>query len=326
MRPKKISYVIPVMNEEDNLARLAQELTAVMEELSQESEVLLIDDGSRDRSRELIREICEKDERFKAVFFKRNFGQTSAMRAGFYYASGDVIIPMDGDLQNDPADTPKFLEKIEEGFDVVSGWRKNRQDRALKRKLPSMIANKIISWMGKVPLHDYGCSMKAYRADYVKDIQLYGEMHRFLPIYARWQGAKITEIIVNHRAREAGVSKYGLNRTFKVLLDMMVVRFLEKYFQKPIYLFGSFGFASFGASALVFFAMLFFKFFGGKSFIETPLPIVAVSFFLLGFVGIGMGLLAEIMVRTYFESQNRLPFDVLEEVNLEKPALESTSR
>jgi glycosyltransferase involved in cell wall biosynthesis len=306
----KISITVPVYNEKENLPPLYDELKEMTEKHGLDAEFIFVDDGSKDGSLALLKDFANRDPRVKVISFRRNFGQTAAMSAGFRFATGDVIIPMDGDRQNDPNDVPRLLAKLDEGFDVVSGWRKDRKDKAVSRRLPSIIANRLISRWSKVHLHDYGCSLKAYRADVVKGVRLYGEMHRFIPIYATWEGAKVTELAVNHRARTAGQSKYGINRTFKVVADLMVVKFLEKYFNKPIYVFGGFGLYSIAMAAVCFVLMIYFKFWGGKTFIQTPLPVLSVTFAMIGILSFMMGLLAEMVTRTYYESQNRDPYQV----------------
>ena len=238
-----LSIVIPVYNEEANVFPLHERVSAALQGIGIDYEVILVNDGSNDATESNLSVIATKDPRFKVVNFRRNFGQTAAMMAGIDFASGDIIVGLDGDLQNDPADIPKLLDKLAEGYDVVSGWRLNRKDAALNRKLPSRIANWLISRMSGVPLHDYGCTLKAYRKEVVKGVRLYGEMHRFIPIYASWQGGKVTEIPVNHFPRIHGRSKYGLERVIKVILDLLVVKFLASYATKPIYVFGGFGLA-----------------------------------------------------------------------------------
>src|SRR3954468_1272775 len=222
----ELSLFLPVLDEEENLRPMHAKIRAALEALGKTAEVIYVDDGSTDKSLQILKEIAAEDSRVRVISLRRNYGQTAAMSAGIDAAKGDILIPMDADLQNDPKDIARLLEKLNEGYDVVSGWRKNRQDKMISRKLPSQIANKIISWIGGVPLHDYGCSLKAYRRDVLQDVRLYGEMHRFIPIYASWAGARVTELVVNHRARRAGTSKYGFNRTVKVVLDLMVVKFL----------------------------------------------------------------------------------------------------
>src|SRR5436305_2731008 len=313
-RPQ-ISVVIPLFNEEENVRALLEELFAERAKLGRSFEVICVDDGSRDRTFQELSRIAAERRELRVIRFRLNFGQTAAMSAGIEAARGDVIVPMDGDLQNDPADIGKLLTKLDTGFDVVSGWRKNRQDRELGRKLPSRIANRLISAISGVRLHDYGCSLKAYRRDVLRDVKLYGEMHRFIPIYASWQGARVTEMVVNHRARHAGKSKYGLSRTLKVVLDLMVVKFLASYATKPIHVFGGFGILSVLCAGLAAAWAVYFKLTGQKDFVETPLPLLAVMFTLVGFLSVLMGLLAELVVRTYYESQNKRPYLVAEELN-----------
>jgi glycosyltransferase involved in cell wall biosynthesis len=305
-----VSVVIPVYNEELNVQRMDESLAVV---LDQSAEFIFVDDGSSDQTFAKLRDIAQSDPRVRLLRFARNFGQTAALSAGIDHARGEIIVPIDGDLQNDPTDIPRLLAKLDEGFDVVSGWRKDRQDN-FRRRLPSVIANRLISWISGVHLHDYGCSLKAYRRDVIKDIRLYGEMHRFVPIYATWQGAQVTEMPVQHHARVAGKSKYGLERTLKVVLDMVVVKFLASYATKPIYVFGGFGLVSLFASFAAFVVMLYFKFTGYADFVETPLPLVVVMLFLVGCLGILLGLVAELSIRTYYESQGKRTYRVREEI------------
>ena len=318
-RPQ-ISVVIPLFNEEENVAALLEELFAELARLERTYEVICVDDGSRDGTfKELSRFAAQRRE-LRVIRFRLNFGQTAAMSAGIEAARGEVIIPMDGDLQNDPADIGQLLARLDAGYDVVSGWRKNRQDKEFGRKLPSRIANRLISAISGVRLHDYGCSLKAYRRDVLRDVKLYGEMHRFIPIYASWQGARVTEMVVNHRARRAGRSKYGFSRTFKVLLDLMVVKFLASFATKPIYVFGGFGLLSFACAIGTFLWALYYKLAGLKDFVETPLPLVTVMLTLVGALSLMMGLLAELVIRTYYESQDKRPYLIAEELNRpEKP-------
>jgi glycosyltransferase involved in cell wall biosynthesis len=312
-----ISIVIPIFNEEGNVLRLHEQLSAVMDQLAPlTSEVIFVDDGSTDRSRALLREITTRDPRCKAVFFLRNYGQTAAMSCGIRLATGDVIIPMDGDLQNDPADIPRLLEKIREGYSCVSGWRKDRKDAFWNRRLPSVMANRIISWMTGVNIHDYGCSLKAYRSDILKDVQLYGEMHRFIPAYAAWIGARVTEIEVNHRERTAGISKYGLSRVFKVMLDLIVVKYLTRYFNRPMHFFGAAGMASLGLGALALGSAVYLKLADIRHFVETPLPVIGTMFVVLGVQFILSGLLAEVLMRTYYEGTGSRPYTVKESLNI----------
>jgi glycosyltransferase involved in cell wall biosynthesis len=298
-----ITVTVPLYNEAENIPILYSRLKDALEALGRSWELVLVDDGSSDGSAELLDRIATDDTRVTVVHFRRNYGQTAAFMAGLDYARGDIIVPMDGDLQNDPDDIARLLAKLDEGFDVVSGWRKNRKDNAIKRNLPSRIANGIISRVSGVHLHDYGCSLKAYRRDMLQDVKLYGEMHRFVPIYAAWNGARVTEMEVTHHPRLHGISKYGLERIIKVVLDLLVVKFLFRYASKPIYVFGGFGLLSIVTGAFAGIWALALKFFAGTSLIQTPLPLLAVFLCVVGVLSILMGLLAEMLNRTYHESQ-----------------------
>jgi len=304
----KISISIPIHDEQENIGILYNDLIAVLETGDNEFEIIFVNDGSADGSEEILNDLAKRDGRVKVIHLLRNYGQTSAMMAGFDHASGDVIIAMDGDNQNDPADIPRLLAKMAQGYDVVSGWRKDRKDARISRILPSKAANWLISSVTGVKLHDYGCSLKAYRKKVLQDVKLYGEMHRFIPIYTAWRGAKVGEIVVHHRARHSGVSHYGLSRISKVFLDLALIRFLDRHMQHPIHLFGEFGLAGFALACLSFMLMLYYKFWGGKSFIQTPLPTLTVLFVLVGIMAILMGILAEIIMRTYYESQQKKPY------------------
>lgn len=313
----RISVVIPVFNEEDNIFPLHAELSLQAAFLSEYVfEFIFVDDGSSDSSLQKLTTLAKNDRRVKVVAFGRNSGQTAAMSCGIDFATGEVIIPMDADLQNDPADIVFFLEKIKEGFSCVSGWRKKRQDALVLRKLPSWVANSIISWMTGVHLHDYGCSMKAYKSDIIQGVVLYGEMHRFIPAYAAWQGAKVTEIVTNHRPRTSGVSKYGLSRIFKVILDLLVVKFLVKYFNRPMHFFGAAGFVSFAFGVFAEIWAIYLKISGVASFVQTPLPIVGTMFIIVSVQLILFGLIAEVLMRTYYESQTRKPYQVKLKINI----------
>lgn len=305
-----LSIVVPFFNEEDNVEPLYDEIVDVLQKIGRTYEIVFINDGSQDNTLKMLQGLAEKDAAVIVIDLLRNYGQTAAMMAGFDHASGEIIIAMDGDGQNDPASIPILLGKIDDGYDVVSGWRKNRQDKALTRKLPSMIANRLISRVTGVRLKDYGCSLKAYRKAAISDIRLYGEMHRFIPIYASWQGTKITEVAVNHRARVHGQTKYGLNRIFKVLLDLMLVNFMGRYMTKPIYVFGGVGLSLLFVSLFTACWAIGLKLFANTSFILTPLPVLTGTFFTTGVLCILMGLMAEIVVRTYFESQNKSIYKV----------------
>jgi len=318
-RGRKLSVVIPVFNEEETLDLLFAKVSAALTDIGDSWEVLFIDDGSSDASYQKLEQLALKNESVKVVRFVRNFGQTAALAAGIKYACGDIIIPMDADLQNDPADIRKLLAKLDEGYDVVSGWRKNRKDAFFTRLVPSWLANKLISIMSGVALHDYGCSLKAYRREVLKGVKLYGEMHRFVPIYSFWAGAKVAEIPVHHYARQYGQSKYGIGRTFNVVLDLLTVNFLSNYVTKPIHVFGSAGIWCFVLSFAGFGWMLVLKYVYGTTFIETPLPILVAMLFVVGIQFILMGLLAEILVRTYHETQDKDIYVVKSAINLDRP-------
>lgn len=312
-----ISIVVPLFNEGRNLPFLLGALDAALTGIERSYEVILVNDGSSDATAERLDEIG--DDRVRVVHFRRNFGQTAALMAGFNTARGAIIIAMDGDMQNDPADIPKLLAKLDEGYDVVSGWRANRQDAKLRRNLPSKIANWLISTLSGVHLHDYGCTLKAYRRSALRDVRLYGEMHRFIPIYAAWNGGRVTEVPVTHHPRLHGKSNYGLERLVKVALDLMVLGFLYRYLQKPMYLFGSVGILSFFISGVAGIASVYFKYFGGKTFIETPLPTLVGIAFITGCMCFLMGLLAELITRTYHESQDKMTYLIARTRNIDTP-------
>lgn len=309
----ELSLFLPVLDEEANLRPMHAKIAAALDALGKSAEVIYVDDGSTDRSLEILKEIAASDDRVRVISLRRNYGQTAAMSAGIDAARGEILIPMDADLQNDPADIRRLLDKLDEGYDVVSGWRKNRQDKMVSRKLPSMVANRVISWIGGVPLHDYGCSLKAYRRDVLQDVKLYGEMHRFIPIYASWAGARVTEIPVDHHARTAGRSKYGISRTIKVIFDLMTIKFMAEYHTKPIYVFGTFGMIAFLLAAIAGVWAIVLKIYG-TSFILTPLPVITVVMLAISVQFFLMGLLAELLVRTYHESQDKAIYAVREKV------------
>ncbi len=308
----EVSIVIPVFDEEESLKQLHGRLSGVLSGLSKEYEIIFIDDGSRDSSFEILKDICSGDKNVRVIRFRRNFGQTAAFAAGFNYAAGDVIITLDADLQNDPADIPKLLEKIDEGWDVVSGWRKDRKDKLLTRILPSMLANKLISRITGVRLHDYGCTIKAYRGYIAKNIELYGQMHRFIPALARWVGAEVTEVVVGHHPRKHGKSKYGLLRTVNVILDLITVKFLMSYSTKPIQIFGLVGFGAGFAGLLMF----LYAFYERQRYLvpmgNRPVFFLSVLLFIVGVQFISMGLLSELQVRTYHESQGKPVYSIKE--------------
>jgi len=314
-----ISVFLPVFNEEPNLRPLHTKLSEALKTLERSAEIVYVDDGSSDGSLKILREIAQLDPRVRVVALRRNYGQTAAMAAGIDAARGKVLIPMDADLQNDPADIARLLDKLDEGYDVVSGWRKNRKDKMVTRKIPSMLANRLISWIGGVPLHDYGCSLKAYRRESLEDVRLYGEMHRFIPIYAAWAGARVTEIPVEHHARTMGKSKYGLSRTIKVVFDLITIKFMASYQTKPIYVFGTFGMFAFGISFFSGLYAVFLKYSHKATFVQTPLPILCIVMFAVGVQFLLMGLLAEMLVRTYHESQAKAIYAVRERLGFKNP-------
>ncbi len=295
--------------------------SAVLGPLPLRYELIFVDDGSIDGTTAQLEDIQARDpEHVRAAFLWRNCGQTAALSAALDLARGEILVPIDGDLQNDPADIPKLLQTLDQGFDVVSGWRRNRQDAFLSRKIPSRIANRLVARISGVSLHDFGCTLKAYRRRVLSGVRLYGEMHRFIPIFAAWQGARVTEQVVNHRPRTAGKTKYGLGRTFNVVLDLILIRFLQRYAQRPIHFFGRIGFWSFAMALFCFIAMLYFKWvfpwpslwwdpsLPNKTFVETPLPSFTVMFFLAGGMSILLGIQSELIMRTYYESQAKTTY------------------
>jgi glycosyltransferase involved in cell wall biosynthesis len=304
--------VIPVFNERDNLALLHDKLTNVMSRYGRSYEIVFIDDGSMDGSSAVLRSLAASDPSIRLLEFVRNFGQTAAMSAGFDHALGEIIIPLDADLQNDPEDIPRVVEVLESGYEVVSCWRKDRQDPWLTRILPSNLANWLISTISGVRLHDYGCTLKGYRRDIVKHIRLYGEMHRFIPIFGAWAGARVTELPVKHHPRRFGRSKYGIFRTVKVLLDLITIKFLGSFSTKPMYLFGGLGFVSFLLSTGLSAVALYQKFFWGVKAHRNPLLLLTILLVMIGVQFILFGLLAELIIRTYHESQGK-PTYILKE-------------
>jgi glycosyltransferase involved in cell wall biosynthesis len=316
--PPQVSIVVPCFDEAETLPRLLAALDATVGQLERAGrgvEVIVVDDGSTDGSFDVLRAALPRHPWLRAVRFRRNFGQTAAMAAGFDRARGKFIVALDADMQNDPADIPRVLERLEEGWDVVSGWRRDRRDRAVTRRLPSLIANWIIGVVGGLRLHDYGCTLKGYRREILADVHLYGEMHRFLPLYAKWSGARITEMVVQHHPRREGRSKYGLGRTLKVLLDLMTVKFLGDYSTKPLYLFGGWGLAMIVLGCVSGAVTLIQKFSNPLNFAHrNPLLLLAVTLFVVGMQLVGMGLLAELQVRTYHESQRKAIYLVGEEL------------
>ncbi|MEG3437822.1 glycosyltransferase family 2 protein [Pannus brasiliensis CCIBt3594] len=303
--PYRLSVVVPVYNEVDSIPHLVNNIADVLQTLQLDYEIICVDDGSRDGSAEILTDLARNRHDLKAVILRRNYGQTPAMAAGFNYATGEVIVTLDGDLQNDPNDIPRLLAKLAEGYDLVSGWREKRQDDRLTRLLPSKIANWIIGKVTGVKLHDYGCSLKAYRAELIADMNLYGELHRFLPALAFIEGAKITEIPVNHHARRFGKSKYGLGRTIRVVMDLFTVFFIKKFLTRPMHIFGSFGLLSMVLGVILGTYLTILKLGFGQSIGSRPLLILAVLFLLTGIQLFCFGLLAEVLMRTYHESQKR---------------------
>lgn len=314
-RPE-LSVFLPVYNEEDNLEILTVRLTEALEKLGRSYEIIYVDDGSIDRSLSKLRAIAAHDLRVRVVALRRNYGQTAAISAGIDYARGSILIPMDSDLQNDPGDIPLLLDKLDEGYDVVSGWRRERKDKWLTRRLPSHIANSLISVISGVRLHDYGCSLKAYRRNVLADVKLYGEMHRFIPIYAKWTGARVTEIPVNHHPRHAGESKYGLSRALKVVFDLTTIKFMSSYLTKPLHLFGTAGLICLAVSFASMLAALYYRFVENIHLNRMPLATLAMIMFAMGIQFVFMGLLAEMIVRTYHESQNKPTYLVGERINI----------
>jgi glycosyltransferase involved in cell wall biosynthesis len=305
---EKVSIIVPIYNERKNLEPFAASLTQALAATGEEYEVLMVDDGSTDGSDAYLETLPAKDPHFKVIQFRRNFGQTAAIAAGFDYASGGILIPIDADMQNDPCDIPEILAKLREGYDVVSCWRQNRQDFWLTRKLPSKLANLLISYMSGIRLHDYGCTLKGYRREVVQHIRLYGEMHRFIPVYASWAGAKVAEIPVRHHRRLSGSSKYGLNRTFKVLLDLITLKMLGSYSTKPMYFFGGIGLMACAGGLIFALWTLFDKYYGHVKAHNNPFLLLAVFLFIIGIQFILMGVVAEMIIRTYFESQGKTPY------------------
>jgi glycosyltransferase involved in cell wall biosynthesis len=317
-RERNLSVVIPIYNEEENIPPLLEQLQSALKRLNLRYEIIAVDDGSRDNGAALLKRYATEIPELKIVRLRRNSGQAAAIMAGLEHATGEIIVTIDADLQNDPDDIGKLVAKLNEGFDVVSGWRKDRQDHPLRRNFTSRIANRLISRISGIHLHDFGCTLKAYRRSIIRDVRLYGEMHRFIPIYAHWLGARVTEIEVKHHPRRFGYSKYGLERIIKVMLDLLVVAFLDRYLAKPIYVFGSIGLGLLGLSLLVFLWMIGLRVFEGTSFISTPLPPLAAILGAVGIIALLLGLLAEIAVRTYFESQGRRAYLIGELVNFDR--------
>jgi glycosyltransferase involved in cell wall biosynthesis len=309
----ELSIVIPVYNEEDNLEDLIAAITSAMRDFKEDYEIVLVDDGSTDQSFKILKNLAQDNPKMRVIRFGINYGQTAAISAGFNHSRGRILITMDADLQNDPNDIPALIQKMEEGWDVVSGWRKNRFDRFLTRRLPSMMANRLISYITGLKLNDYGCTLKSYRGDVARKIELYGEMHRFIPALARWTGASVTEMVVQHHPRRKGISKYGISRTLKVLLDLFVVKFLMTYSTQPIQIFGGLGLLTFFISIITAGIVIFLRIFAGVDMSGNPLLYASLSGFMLSVNLLLLGLIAEMLARTYHESQ-RKPIYVVKEI------------
>ena len=332
---REVSVVVPVFNEEESLRPLDAEIRAALRATGRSAEIIYVDDCSRDGSLEVLEQLtCADDHngiRTRIVKFRRNYGQTAAMSAGFELAEGTVVFPLDADGQNNPADIPRLLAEFEKGSDVVSGWRANRQDKSVSRKLPSWVANKLIGRVSGVRLHDYGCTLKAYRGSMLKELHLYGEMHRFIPLYLAIRGAKVTELPVDHRPRRAGVSKYGSRRIFKVFLDLLLIRFMTRYYNRPMHFFGQVALGFMAAMFATLFLMIVFKFGWLRligidyqsSFVQTPLPAVAASFMLGAIMSLFCGILAEVLIRVHYESRGARPYDIERVFDSRRPDAEA---
>jgi glycosyltransferase involved in cell wall biosynthesis len=318
VRAIALSIVIPVHNEQESVVLVHSRVTEAVAPLQRPYEIIFINDGSTDAGGAALDGLAQSDARVKVIHFQRNFGQTAAMMAGFDHVSGEIVVTLDADLQNDPADIPLLLAGLDQGYDVCSGWRRERKDRFLTRVLLSHVANSLASLIFGVSLRDYGCTLKAYRREFLQDLRLYGEMHRFIPVYAAAAGARILEVVVSHSKRRYGKSKYGLGRVVKVALDLIVLKFLLSYAHNPVYVFGGFGLLSLCGSLGVFCLMMYFKFWGDKPFVETPLPLLAVLLFLMGSLSILMGLMAEVLMRTYYESQGKPGYRIRAVRNLDE--------
>ena len=311
----KLSIVVPVYNEEKNLPELFNQVLEALKDVSYDWDITFVDDGSRDSSMQVMKEIqAEYPHRVRNVFFRRNYGQTAAISAGIDHSDVDIVVLIDADLQNDPADIPLLLEELDKGYDVVSGWRKDRQDNKITRTIPSRLANQLISSTTGVHLHDYGCTLKAYRRDVLDNINLYGEMHRFIPVYADDAGAKISEVVVHHHPRKYGKANYGLERTFKVILDLITVKFLMKFSKKPIYLFGGVGIGMMLVGFGLFLWLAIRRIISQIPVLTSPWFQIGAMLLLLGFIAVLMGLIAELLMRTYFESQKKKTYTIREVV------------
>jgi dolichol-phosphate mannosyltransferase len=309
-----LSVILPIYNEAQGIPELFNELEKAIQQY--DYEIIAVNDGSKDDSFKVLREFAEKNVKIKVIDFKINSGQTTAINAGIQHSEGEIVVLIDSDLENFPSDIPVLVNKLNEGYDVVSGWRRDRwKGQFLTRKLPSLLANSLISKVSGVKLHDYGCTLKAYKRDVLSEIKLYGQMHRFIPVYCKWQGGKVTEIPVQYQPRKYGKSNYGIARTGKVVLDLVVIRFLDKYMQRPIHFFGQIGFFSIIISILSFLLAVYFKVTHQKDLIQTPLPIFTAMFFIVGLLMILMGVIAEMVMRIYYESQSKITYLIKNKIN-----------
>ena len=314
MKSQSISVIVPIYNEEQSLPYLFEALLKVLDGI--DFEIIAVNDGSRDNSFQVLKEWSKKRPEIKVINFKKNFGQTAAINAGIQHASKEIFVFIDSDLENDPNDIPKLLNRLSEGYDVVSGWRKQRwKGEFITRKLPSKLANGLISYVSGVKLHDYGCTLKAYKKEVIEEVILYGEMHRFIPIYCKWQGGEVAELEVNYQPRKFGKSNYGISRTFRVLLDLVLIRFFDKYINKPMHFFGGVGLFSILISFFCFILAVYFKITGQKDFVESPLILATAMFFILGVVIVLIGVVAEMVMRTYYESQNKKYYLIKQKIN-----------
>lgn len=312
----KISVITPIYNEEDNIKQLFNEIADALN--GYDYEIIGVNDGSNDKSGEILNKIAAGSPRIKAIHFAGNYGQTAAIVCGIEHATGNIIVPIDSDLENDPMDILKLIDKLNEGYDVVSGWRKDRwRNQRITRRIPSSIANKVISSVTGLKLNDYGCTLKVYKREVIENVPLYGEMHRFIPAYAHWKKAKVGEIEISFRPRKSGKSSYGMSRIFKVLLDLVVIKFLNKYMTRPMHFFGGAGFAVFFLGMLAGIASIALKVLGIRDFVSTPLPILTALLVMVGVQLVAMGVVAEMIMRTYFEARGKKPYHIKEKINLE---------
>jgi len=313
-----ISVIVPIFNEKENINSLVHELKAALADITSDFEIIAVDDGSKDGSFNELKSQALLFKELRVVRLSRNYGQTAALYAGIEKSRGEIIVTIDSDLENDPKDIKKLIDVLNNGYDLVCGWRQGRwKEKKLSRKLPSIIANYLISRIGGVPLHDYGCTLKAYKREAISNIPLYGEMHRFIPIYVSRNGAKITEVPVNYRPRKFGVSKYGISRTFRVILDLFFIKFMTSYMNRPIHFFGGIGFVSLAIGVIAGLSAVVLKVAGIRTFVATPLPILSALFLIVSIQLIVIGILAEILMRTYYESQHKTPFRIKESINFD---------